>query len=246
MYRKTVIGCSASYDDERIFREKIIEPIHKEGQTIIFFSHTKNENVINQYLDMVDGILIGGGIEDICPKWFVENIESNCTRYDELRDDFEMKLIKNALVKRLPILGICRGLHILNMAAGGSLYQDILIQDKVAQFDHMGNWIDYQKHVDFPNIHKVMIEKDTLLRSIIRKEELVVNSYHHQSIKKIADDFVVSAISMDRVIEGIESKSNRFVLGVQWHPELDYHIQSNKNIFVKFVAAAIEYQKNNS
>lgn len=235
--KKAIVGCTTSYDDERIFHEKIVEPIHYNGASLIFLSHTLDETEISRYVNLVDGILIGGGLEDISPKWFNEVSHTNLSNTDEVRDAFEISLIKMALLKNIPILGICRGPHIINVASGGTIYQDLITQMQKSTLDHLGNWVNSDKHFHYPNEHQIFIKEGSLLFDIIQEKEVTVNSYHHQAIKTLAPNFQASALAGDNIIEAIESIKHKFVLGIQWHAELNWRENKNNTIFARFISA---------
>ncbi|MGH7817439.1 MAG: gamma-glutamyl-gamma-aminobutyrate hydrolase family protein, partial [Candidatus Binatia bacterium] len=136
-----------------------------------------------------------------------------------------------ALKKDLPILGICGGEQALNVVLGGSLYQDIDAQIPNAAEHEQSEKKTYGGH-------RVHIPNDTRLRAIVRSATLEVNTTHHQAVKQLGKGLIVDAVADDGVIEGIESTRHRFVIGVQWHPEvLAPRRQGHRRIFSAFVAA---------
>ena len=130
-----------------------------------------------------------------------------------------------------PILGICRGLQLLNIAAGGSIYQDIdtEIEDVVKHMQEAPGW--YASH-------SVVISKGTLLEQVYLDNEIRVNSFHHQAIRDLAPAFHVSARALDGVVEAVESPGHRFLIGVQWHPEKMIFNSISLRLFEIFVEAA--------
>ena len=129
-------------------------------------------------------------------------------------------------------MGICHGLQVINIAAGGNLYQDLSAQIQ-------NTYIHEQNAPKWYPTHKIEIKSGTKLEKIIGGNKLRVNSYHHQAVKEVASGFEINALSGDGVIEGIEHESLEFALGVQWHPELMHRKDSSsKNLFVAFIDAA--------
>lgn len=169
------------------------------------------EDDAESYVDIVDGLLFPGGI-DIDPSFYREEPLSALGSVDLEWDRNDLKICEKALVKDLPILGICRGHQLLNVACGGTLYQDIYTEPKTT--------LKHGQEANFYNpTHKIKLRSDTLLYEIFGVNELRVNSSHHQAVKDVAPGFMVSAWASDNIIEAIEAKGYTFVLGLQWHPE---------------------------
>ncbi len=169
--------------------------------------------LIAQLVDEIDGLLLSGGV-DVDPHHFGQSPHPKLGRQDVDKDRFESVLIPLALKKkRLPILGICRGIQALNVFCGGTLHQDVsLAGDSV---------LKHQQETDqsVPT-HTLLIEPGTRLHRIFGKRRLRANSYHHQVVDKVAPGWVVSARTEDGLIEGIEKPGKRFLVGFQPHPEL--------------------------
>lgn len=188
--------------------------------------------LITQMVDEIDGLLLSGGF-DTDPHYFGQSPHPKLGRQDVDKDRFESVLIPLALKnKRLPILGICRGIQALNVFCGGTLLQDLsLAKDPV---------LKHQQETDqsVPT-HTLFIEPGTRLHRIFGKRRLRANSYHHQVVDKVAPGWVVSARTEDGLIEGIERPGKRFLVGFQPHPELlvdDY--PEFRKLFRAFVRAA--------
>jgi len=165
-----------------------------------------------------DGFILSGGV-DIDPAFYHGNINYNKKpeEFQTSRDEFEKKIFEHANEKKLPVLGICRGLQMVNVALGGNLVQDL---------GEAGNKIHCKEDQD--KRHTVTVQPNTLLHDISDVDVGEVNSAHHQSIGKLADGLKTNARSGDGVIEGFEwsDKSNKgFLLCVQWHPERMYKMQ---------------------
>jgi len=187
---------------------------------------------IGSILKKTDGILLSGGT-DIDPNLFGEEPAVKINRVDPERDSFELALTRESLKQHFPVLAICRGIQVLNVAAGGSLYQDIgkQVEDSIKHTQDAPRW---------HSTHKIEIEKDSLLFDIISHDSIKVNSMHHQSIKNIGNEFKVVARSQDGIIEAIESKNSSFQLGVQWHPEEMVDLDANAlALFERFVGKSI-------
>lgn len=212
-----IIGITSeySYDERKKFnrvKSAYIEAISKVGGIPLVLPIMKEKEAIEKYLDVVDGILCTGG-EDISPLLYGENPIKEVVAISYDRDSMEMDLLKKAYEREIPILGICRGLQIINVALGGSLYQDIHIQLPFA-LGHVSTYDISQGY------HSIDIIDDTILYDIFGINKINVNSNHHQSIKIVAKDLRINSLSKDGIVEGVESiKNSNFVLGVQFHPE---------------------------
>jgi putative glutamine amidotransferase len=184
----------------------------------------------------LDGLLLTGGV-DIEPSAYGETFHPSVTRVSPERDEFEFKLTKTSLEKKMPILAICRGLQVLNVVMGGSLVQDIptMVGRQISHDDSQR-----QRH---ELAHQVTIKTQTRLFEILKMEKLWVNSFHHQSPKRLGDTLVPVAWSNDGVIEALELSNSHFVLGVQWHPESFWN-QDRKfsPLFESFTAAARKFE----
>ncbi|MFF2753553.1 gamma-glutamyl-gamma-aminobutyrate hydrolase family protein [Psychrobacillus sp. NPDC058041] len=167
---------------------------------------------IDRIAEMIDGLLLTGG-GDIDPTLFGEEPQQGLGEITPERDAFEIALILKMLELNKPILGICRGAQILNIAVGGDMFQDIYSQIKCKLLQHS------QKAPRWHASHYVQVTKGSILHEIVQTKQFKVNSYHHQANRGVPNDFEVSAVSSDGIVEAIESKKHRFVLGVQWHPE---------------------------
>ena len=178
------------------------------------------------YFDLIDGILITGGDFDIDPQIYGEKKDKSIVRIDKPRTNFEIKMARLALKKNKPILGICGGQQLLNVALNGSLIQHI---DKT-------NIKHEQSQPRNKFSHKVQISLKSKLYKIVKKKEFRVNSAHHQAIKKIGKNLNINAIAEDGIIEGIELDNHKFFLGIQWHPEF-FISNYDKKIFKAFIKA---------
>jgi putative glutamine amidotransferase len=182
----------------------------------------------------VDGVLLPGG-GDVLPSIYGQPAHKNFSAAEPGRDDYELELARRAMDADLPLLAICRGIQVLNVARGGSLVQDIPEQ--------LGTTINHAMP-DPPHTiaHDVWISEGTLLDNLMRErlqtDTCPVNSRHHQAPMTLGDGLVASATAPDGVIEAIEDPNKRFCLGVQWHPENFYRTGEFRSIFEGFVEAA--------
>jgi putative glutamine amidotransferase len=163
-------------------------------------------------LGRLDGVLLSGGA-DVDPGLFGERPHPKVGRVNRRRDDFELALVREALRRDVPILAICRGHQVLNVASGGTLVQDIP-SELPGTVNHDAPGKRWRRS------HTVEVVLGSRLREIVGRETLRVNSFHHQAIERVGEGLVVSArCAEDGVIEGLEMPGRRFVVAVQWHPE---------------------------
>lgn len=188
---------------------------------------------VEDYLESVDGIVFTGG-EDVAPHQYGEPVDPTCEEPDAERDAFELALARGALARRKAVLGICRGLQLLNVAGGGSLYQDLSLRPGTT-IPHSAPRGQRQDLV-----HPIRIVPGTRLARIVGREEVRVTSTHHQIVKDLAPGFRESAHSPDGVIEAIERPEASFVLAVQWHPErmVTRHQEENQLALFRALAEA--------
>jgi putative glutamine amidotransferase len=172
------------------------------------------EAALRSIFERLDGLcLIGGG--DVDPAHFREQPHQELGQIDAARDRAELTLVRWALADDLPVLGICRGVQLLNVAAGGSLYQDIPSQlPDAARHNFHGTGTARKRPT-----HRVRLDGDSLLAKGLGATQWMTNSFHHQAVKETGDGFRVIGRSDDGVVEAIERPSRRFAVGVQWHPE---------------------------
>ncbi len=171
------------------------------------------EDTLRAILDRLDGLLLAGGV-DVHPKEFGETVEPFCQEIDVARDAAELALTRAALAGGKPILGICRGIQMLNIASGGSVYQDIPAQVPGAMNHSHPPGIPYTQRT-----HSIEIDGHSTLARALEATHAEVNSSHHQSLKQVAPGWNVVARAPDGIIEGIEPERGQFALGVQFHPE---------------------------
>lgn len=190
-------------------RSKYVTCLHHVGARVRPLHWTELEQDIQRYVSQCDGLLLPGG-QDIAPSYYGQTPIEACGAPHPRRDQLEIALAQAFIRAGKPVLGICRGLQVLNVAMGGTLIQDITPLQSC-------------QHSDFPHrtegVHRVTIEKGTLLHRIFPTDLLKVDSMHHQVPDIAAPGLRICAKSEDGFIEGLEMPAARFCLGVQWHPE---------------------------
>jgi len=239
--KKPIIGIT-TYQRERnaycVVVTEYIDSVFAAGGIPVNIPTIENEDDYDYYLEILDGILFTGGA-DINPRFYGEEPLKEVNRIVSAKDICELSLFKKAYEKGIPIFGVCRGSQLINVALGGKLYQDINRQVPDS-FGHYPN--------DIPEdelYHSVNIIEGSRLHGILGEDKLYVNSFHHQAIKTLGSNLVVSAVSSDNIIEAIESSDDRFLLGVQWHPEiLTKKYPEFLKLFSQFNKAAAMYKLN--
>jgi putative glutamine amidotransferase len=186
-------------------------------------------------LEGLDGILFTGG-DDVDPAHYRQERHPKTTEPDPARDAYELELAKLALAHNTPTLAVCRGLQVLNVAAGGTLIQDIPAEVNQG----LGHQVDTPL---FAIAHEVWITPDSTLSNVMQEQladgdVLQVNSRHHQAVGRAATGFNVAATAPDGVIEAIERPHSRFCVAVQWHPENFWRTGEFRSLFEEFVRAA--------
>ncbi|MDR3095387.1 MAG: membrane dipeptidase [Bacteroidales bacterium] len=211
--QQPVIGISASRSsgEGSTVSGRYVQAILQSGGTPVIIPVVTDGNALRNMIKGLDGLIMTGG-GDVAPLYYGENTLGKMVRIDSIRDVYDMTLLKLATDRNIPVLGICRGEQLINVAFGGTLYQDIPIQYKtgIAHF---------QKTSTSRGTHVIEIVAGTKLAEILVKPEALTNSFHHQGVKDLAFGFRISARSADGFVEAIEGYPNRTVLGVQFHPE---------------------------
>jgi len=192
-------------------REDYVRSVEQSGAVPVVLPPVRAEDVA-ALLDRLDGVLLSGGV-DVDPVLFGQAPHPKLGEVNRRRDDFELALTREALQRDLPILAICRGHQVLNVATGGTLIQDIasIVAGGVAHDARGPRW---------RRVHRVDLAPASRLREILGRDMISVNSFHHQAVDRLGEGLVVSARSPeDGIVEGLEMPTRRFVVGVQWHPE---------------------------
>lgn len=244
---KPIIGISMDSSKENTYsqypwyalREHYCDTVHKTGGVPVMLPHTIE--LIDHYLDLVDGVAISGGDFDHDPKFYGQDFCHEKTVLNSPRSAFDFAFVKKSLERDTPLLGICAGQQMLNIVRGGTLIQHIpdthpdALQHSQAQCRHLPT-------------HDITITKGTLLAQCSKgATKVAVNTSHHQAIDKIGKDLIINAVASDGIIEGIEDPNLTFCLGVQWHPEFLVG-DLDRSLYERFIEAAAEarYKKKSS
>jgi len=230
---KPIIGITTDVRDngENVLKNTYVQAVIRAGGLPMIVPVGLEEDV-EQLIAILDGLILSGG-NDINPMLFNEEPHEYLGEVSPSRDSIELELARRMLKTGKPILGICRGMQVLNVAVGGSVYQDLHKQNDGPILQHM------QKAPNTHSSHYVQVEKGSLLESIAGSERIQVNSYHHQSVKDVPAAFKVTGVASDGIVEAFESNDEKFVLGVQWHPEALSTAGDvvSLRIFEKFISA---------
>ena len=227
--KKPLIGITLDSEKKKTYskfpwyalRENYISSIIKINAVPIPLAHDRK--LTNDYAHILDGLIITGGDFDIDPKMYNETKKGSQNTKNK-RTNFEISILNKFLETDKPILGICGGCQLINVALGGTLIQDL--PKKPINHEQI-NPRNQTSHV-------INLNTKSKLYEICKKRKLKVNSAHHQSIKKVGKNLIVSALAKDGVIEGIEHKNHKWCMGLQWHPEF-LITDDDSSIFKNFI-----------
>jgi putative glutamine amidotransferase len=213
--------------------QQYIDAVAHAGGAPILIPVGLDVPVLERIYAVLDGLLLPGG-DDVAPHHYGQEPHPNIGLIDHDRDELELTLTTWALRDNLPILGICRGVQVLAVAAGGSLYQDVPSQVDEAHAH------DVRLHGRDHLAHEMHIEPGSRLAQAVGRNHALVNTFHHQAILDMPDDFDVTARAPDGVIEAIEARGDQFVVGIQCHPEGIWQTTAPEfgGLFTAFVEAA--------
>lgn len=230
---KPIIGIMPLFDDERDsiwMLPGYMDGIRFAGGLPVILPLKADNEDIAQICTVCDGFLFTGG-QDVNPAMYNEQMRNGCGSPNYDRDKLEKRIFEYALIYDIPVLGICRGIQIINVLCGGTLYQDIPTEyDAVNKAEHR-----MSAPYDLP-CHKVDILENTPLFRELNLSTISVNSYHHQAVKKLAPTLLPMAVSKDGLIEALYRPDKKFIQAVQWHPEFNFHKEeTSRRIFRSFV-----------
>lgn len=219
---KPLIGITTDFKDKHNSIEEVYSrAVTGYGGLPVLIPTVENQTeYLTSIVSRIDGLLIPGS-RDMDPRHYNEEPHPKLNPMNEERTAAEYIVLESALDNKLPILGICGGMQFINVFFGGSLYQDI--QDLVE------NPLVHEKGA----VHPVKLDEESELYKIVRKNDFIVNSYHHQAVNRIGDKLSASAHTSDGIVEGLESEEHS-LLAVQWHPELE-DSDISKKIFESFI-----------
>jgi putative glutamine amidotransferase len=233
---KPMIGIGSDVGQKKGERERAfaystyIESLRRAGAVPVVIP-PQPENV-EALVENLDGVLLAGG-DDCDPSVYGEERHPSVEPMDPRRQNNDLTLARVARERGIPTLGICLGVQVMNVAAGGTLIQDI---DSELRTD-----IEHASAPSDRHRHDVLVEDGTRLAQILGEQELNVNSSHHQAIRHIGNGLRVTALAPDGIVEGLEDPSHPFYVGVQWHPEDMPGEASASSLFGAFVDAARQY-----
>ncbi|NSW51355.1 MAG: gamma-glutamyl-gamma-aminobutyrate hydrolase family protein [Anaerolineae bacterium] len=212
--------------------EAYVKSIQNAGGNPVLLPMGLREEIIIDQLEILSGIVLTGG-GDVAPEWYGAEPDDRIHTIDRDRDRQESFLVKTAVERNIPFLGICRGIQIINVALGGSLYADVM-DDHPAAIKH-----DY--YPDWPRdhyAHNVSITTGSVLDSIFQQPEIPVNSLHHQGIRTLGQNLDPIAFGPDALIEAVILRGHPYGVAVQWHPECLPEDERMQKLFISFVEAA--------
>ena len=216
----------ARYELKKAYTEAVL----KAGGVPLVLPYTRDESVIDAYLEAIDGLLVTGGVADVDPALYGEAPRPGLGEVKAERGAFEHRLVTRAIQLGKPVLGVCGGMQLLNVVCGGTLVQDIR-RERPDSLDHE------QKHDPALAEHAVRVQAGSRLESILGASTTAVNSTHHQVVNRVGEGLAAVAFAEDGLVEAIESTSGLWRLGVQWHPELQAG-EASRRIYSAFVEAA--------
>ena len=232
--QKPIIGILCDIDKEKredrpyyFVKSNYVFAIREAGGLPLLIPPLKDKEDLTKSLDIINGLLIPGG-DDIDPKYFDEKPHPSEVLTDPEIIRFQLEFCRQALCKNIPVFGICAGLQIINIACGGNIYQDIPSQYSNPDSKPVKHKKGEDEKEDI--FHNVIIEKKTKLFDVLQVDKIKVNSTHHQGLRDVAREFIITSRSEDGIIEAIESRKHRYVIGVQWHPE---DLYQEKKLFLK-------------
>ncbi len=236
---KPIIGITAEVKEDKSY---YLSPVYSDaviqaGGIPLLIPLVSEEN-IEELCEQIDGLIITGG-EDIDPAYYNEYPHIDLQRTTPRLDKMEFNLIKKMLELDKPYVGTCRGLHMLNIVMGGTLFQSIHSQREKPSMQHRQNSIRTHR------THPITLQKGSKLYDIFQEEHFKVNSFHHQAVNKVGDGLKVVANAPDGIIEAVESTEHTFVIGFQWHPE-EFALDGDKKsqyFFKEYIRAAINRKK---
>jgi putative glutamine amidotransferase len=244
---KPVIGVSVGYHDFGDYQGVGFQrPLVLAGAIPLILSRV--DRSIDDMLDVVDAVAIGGG-RDIEPHRYGQPPSEHLGPTDPKRDAFELELVERTLDRGLPLLGMCRGIQVLNVALGGTLVQDVALRDEWADHPSDRGWCRW-KEVELASLegepgvpehprHSMSVEPGSRLHEALGVEEVEVDSFHHQAIERLAAGVRATGVAPDGVVEVIELDGDAYVLGAQFELQEEWRVDGRFfEIFRRFVAAA--------
>ena len=225
-----------SKKDHFAIRANYVDSINNNGGTAILLTY--NYEAIDQFLSMIDGLMVVGGYMDISPSRYNESFVHPTVKLNLPRENFEHEIVSKALKTSLPIFGICNGMQLISILHGGKIIQHI--PDNPNFMDHEQSHFAEFKEYGKP-YHEISIEQNSNFYKIVGENKFSTNSSHHQAVGSVGNDLMVVGTTSDGIIEAFEKPSHPFCIGVQWHPEFET-ATADKKLFLEFIKQAKLYQ----
>ena len=234
MKTKPIIGILAEVEEGEIANRvwgNYIRAIEQAGGVPILLPYVMQDDVLNRFVELCSGFLFTGGV-DVEPRHYGEETKSTCGSIQYRRDELELRIFPKVFATPKPIMAICRGIQLVNIALGGTLYQDIPTEVKTTM-------IHQQAQPKTEPSHSVNVTKNTPLHALVGgKTCLVANSFHHQAIKTLGKGLTVMATADDGIVEAVYLEGERYLRAYQWHPERLIDIDGdNRLLFTDFIKA---------
>ena len=232
---QAIDGIPAGLPSSVVMNQRYYEAVASAGGAPVLIPLLDDTDVLRATYEACAGILIPGGV-DMDPATYGEAPHEKLGRIDPDRDRVELQLARWCIEDSKPLLGLCRGLQVINVAQGGTLFQDIEAQlEGAIRHDYFPTYGFARDHLS----HDVAVAPASRLRSLVDLEHLPVNSMHHQGVKELGEGLVASARAADGLIEAVESANGHWMVGVQWHPEVfEEHNPHANHLFRGFVDAS--------
>lgn len=238
-----ISGCIEHDESKQFIVRDYMAAILAAGAIPLLLSMDMQDDRMGLCLSHLNGVMLAGGT-DVAPRLYGALPHNGLGQVDPLRDQFEIRLVNACHRLKMPVLGICRGAQVMNVAMGGTLFQDIASQypDECQKKPMLHNQTSPGQYAS----HSVYVDKNSLLYSILKENTIEVNSFHHQAVKDVAVALRICGAAPDGVVEAIDDVSHPFFLGVQWHPEKMYRQdEPSYALFTAFTRAAAAYSAQN-
>ena len=231
---KRIIGILAEVDDELNTKvpNSYIKAIEKSGGIPLLLPYVTKPETVDRFINLCDGFCFTGGV-DVNPERYGEKPKSTCGKIQYYRDELEFKVLEKIIGTPKPIIAICRGIQLVNVALGGTLYQDIPSEISTGILHR-------QTEDKFAPSHDVNILPNTPLSALMNTERICGNSFHHQAIKALGRGLEIMALADDGIVEAVYSTEKQYIRAYQWHPERLYEYDGyNHRVFDDFMKACL-------
>ncbi len=233
---KTVSSC-----DSLLIADNYLRAVAAAGGLPVIMPVTEDPAVYEAYLDMVDGFLLTGGA-DLDPRLYEGDVDNeNLGVHVGIRERLEYRVLDYAFANDVPLLGICRGIQLLNVYKGGTLYEDLA--EHLPEVDERGDVVKHWQDIAYSEpSHRVRLVEGSLIHELLGVDEVTTNSMHHQGLRRLADGLEAMAFGPGDLVEAVREPRLSFAVGLQWHPEYLGDYAHMNRIFERFVAEACAYR----